>query len=54
METKLASRELTEIAREEFRGGAIDIKNMDDVEDWGAKIKEIRDKLHQRKEVVNE
>jgi cobaltochelatase CobN len=38
----------------DFQGGAIDIKNMDDVEDWGAKMKEIRDKLHQRKEVVND
>ncbi|PKM48033.1 MAG: cobalt chelatase [Firmicutes bacterium HGW-Firmicutes-8] len=37
----------------EFQGGAIDIMNMDEVEDWGAKMKEIREKLR-GKESVNE
>lgn len=37
----------------EFQGGAIDIMNMDEVEDWGAKMKEIREKLR-GKEIVNE
>lgn len=32
----------------EFQGGSIDIMNMDDVEEWGAKIAAVREKIHKK------
>lgn len=32
----------------EFQGGSVDIMNMDDVADWGAKINGLREKIHQK------
>jgi len=32
----------------DFQGGSIDVLTADDIENWGAKMAEIQDKLHKK------